>query len=330
MDRWLLLTFQLPSRPSHVRVKTWRRLKQIGALSSRNSVYVLPNTDQCREDFEWVRAEIVARGGEAVVFAARSLGADHADADFVAAFNASRATAYAALRKDLDRVLTRVKRQRAMSPATRQALRRKARVWRERLDQIMRIDFFGATGRDKACQALAGIDAALLESIPKRHSDDKGASLDRTQFQTRRWITRPRPGVDRMGSAWLIRRHVDPHATFDFEDAPAESAIAFDMYGGTFTHEGSRCTFETLAHRFGIADPVVTRIGRIVHDLDMNDDKYVPPEAPTIGHVIEGLRKMYAEDHALLEQGILLFEALARSFGATPIGVARRARPKPT
>src|SRR5690348_17501688 len=123
MDRWLLLTFQLPSRPSHVRVKTWRRLKQIGALSSRNSVYVLPTTAQCREDFEWVRAEIVARGGEAVVFAARSLGADHADADFVAAFNASRAAAYAALRKDLDRVLTRVKRQCAMSPATRQALR---------------------------------------------------------------------------------------------------------------------------------------------------------------------------------------------------------------
>lgn len=327
MDRWLLLTFQLPSRPSHVRVKTWRRLQQIGALSSRNGLYVLPNTDQCREDFEWVRAEIVALGGEATVFAARRLGSGRADEDFVAAFNTSRVAAYAALRKELDRALTRVRRQRGMSPATRQSLRRKARLWRERLDQIVRIDFFDAAGRAGVSQALAGIDAALLESAPKR-TEEKEAALDRAQFQRRHWITRPRPGVDRMASAWLIRRHIDPRASFEFGDAAAKPAIAFDMYGGMFTHEGSRCTFETMAHRFGIADPLVARIGRIVHDLDMNDTKYGPAEAPAIGRLVEGLRKMYSDDHALLEQGILTFEALARSFGATPISAPSGRRRK--
>jgi len=99
--RWLLLAHQLPTGPSKDRVKTWRRLQQIGAVPTRNSVYVLPNTEQCREDFEWIRSEIVALGGDAIVFAAEALnGGD----DLVVAFQRARGTDYHALKREVDRV----------------------------------------------------------------------------------------------------------------------------------------------------------------------------------------------------------------------------------
>ena len=138
-------------------------------------------------------------------------------------------------------------------------------------------------------------------------------------------------GVDRMASAWLIRRFIDPKATFGFVDRPADSDVPFDMYTGEFSHQGALCTFETLAHRFNVTDPAVARIGQIVHDLDMKEARYSPPEVPAVGRMVDGLREMYADDEPLLQHGIGLFEALARSFSATESGagggaVARRQR----
>src|SRR5258708_3649820 len=180
--RWLLFAFQLPTHPSNARVKIWRRLRQIGAVPTRNSVYVLPNTDQCREDFEWIRAEIVAFSGEATVFAANALDGHEGDG-LVAAFQRARDADY-------------------------QALKRR---------------------------------------------------------------------VDRLASAWLIRRFIDPSATFAFVDHPAPSDVPFDMYVGEFSHQGPSCTFETLAQRFGLSAVAVKRIGQIVHDLDIKDGRYTPP-----------------------------------------------------
>ena len=141
--------------------------------------------------------------------------------------------------------------------------------------------------------------------------------IDRRDYLRRTWVTRPRPGVDRFASAWLIRRFVDPHATFVFAESPAHhpDAVPFDMYqNGGFKHEGDQCTFEVLQRRFGIIDHAVQNIAKLVHDLDLKDDRFKHPHRATIGALVEGLRTSIADDGKLLEQGIVLFEALYQSF----------------
>src|SRR5207244_698984 len=200
---------------------------------------------------------------------------------------------------------------------------RGVRKMRERFSEIERIDFFHApAGKD----AAAAIGA--LERIGDRAREPAAAEspvLAPAAFRNRRWVTRPRPGVDRMASAWLIRRFIDPKATFGFVERPADSDLPFDMYTGEFSHHGNSCTFETLAQRFNIADPAAARIGQIVHDLDMKEKRYAPPEAPAVDRMVDGLRGLYADDDTLLQHGMGMFEALARSFSATESAAVRAA-----
>jgi len=306
--QWLLLAFQLPTRPSNARVKTWRRLQQIGAVPTRNSVYVLPNTDQCREDFEWIRSEVVASGGEATVFVADALNEDGRE-DIVSAVRRAREADYLRLKREADRLIAVARGRRGN---VRQRAGRAARALRERFNAVEQIDFQAAQGRAEAHDAIIALERLTLE--PRRTPARTRKTLPLRDFQRRRWVTRPRPGVDRMSSAWLIRRFIDPRAVFAFVDRPAELDVPFDMYLGEFSHQGPLCTFEVLAQRFGLTDPVVARIGQIVHDLDMKETRHAPPEAPAIGRMIEGLRQVHPDDGPLLEQGIAMFEALARSF----------------
>ena len=315
MARWLLLAYHLPSHPSHMRVKTWRRLQQIGAVSTKNSVYVLPNTEPCREDFEWIRSEIVALGGEATVFAADSLAPSGGE-DIVSAFHRARTDDYRELTRGLERVMPRAMSRRALTPTARRRLGRIARTTSERLGVLDQINFFGAPARQDVVKALAALDRLIADRARETLAATE-PPLEPSAFHHRRWVTRPRPGVDRIASAWLIRRFIDPKAAFGFVDTPGKSDVPFDMYTGAFSHQGSLCTFETLAHRFRLSDPVVVRIGHIVHDLDMKESRYAPAEAAAVGRLVDGLRHVHADDRALLEQGITMFEALARSFAAT-------------
>jgi hypothetical protein len=148
----------------------------------------------------------------------------------------------------------------------------------------------------------------------KANTETARVTLAVKDYKHKVWVTRPRPGVDRMASAWLIRRSVDAKAAFAFRAKPRGSEVPFDMYTGDFGHQGELCTFETLAARFAVRDPAVTQIGQIVHDLDMKEARYNRPEGPAVGRLVEGLRQMYKDDLALLEHGIEMFEALARSF----------------
>src|SRR5438477_3948734 len=260
----------MPTRSSNARVKTWRRLQQIGAVPTRNSVYVLPNTEQCREDFEWIRSEIVALGGDAIVFAAEALnGGD----DLVAAFQRARGTDYQALKKDVDRMQSGSRPKRRRPTANRDEWERAVRRMRERFTEIQRIDFFQApTGQDVA-RAISALERLADAGEPVGVA---APTLAPTAFRKRRWVTRPRPGVDRMASAWLIRRFIDSKATFGFDERPAASDVPFDMYAGEFSHHGTSCTFETLAQRFNVVDRAVVAIGHIVHDLDMKERRFAP------------------------------------------------------
>jgi len=167
-------------------------------------------------------------------------------------------------------------------------------------------------------------DADVVEAERPRPA----GSADAQNYANRLWVTRPRPGVDRMASAWLIKRFVAPEARFAFvadrESAPHD-AVPFDMFGVEFSHQGEGCTFETLCAVFAIQEPAVARISAIVHDLDLKDGRFAAQEAPTVGTVIEGMQLSVLDDELLLEQGMALFESLYRAFEQS----ARSAGPRP-
>jgi hypothetical protein len=313
---WLLLVYQLPSRPSNARVKTWRRLQKLGARAIRNSAYVLPNSAQAREDFEWLKTEIISMKGQADVFTANTVDTLSSD-DIIANFSRERRRDFEAIRRGAAKLLDRAGRGRKYGGPLRLRLARAARALRDRWGEVVAVDFFGAPGRDEAAAALDQIDRALSGAMrrPSAPAQEGGTRLVE-KFRDRTWITRPRPGIDRMSSAWLIRRFIDPRARFRFSEKPDKSAasVPFDMFGVEFSHQGNCCTFETLAWRFGISSPAVKWLGRIVHDIDLKDARYLEDEAPAVGRLVDGLRRVYSDDHELLERGIAMFEALYRSF----------------
>jgi len=310
---WLMLVYQLPARRSPARVKVWRRLQRIGAVLLKNSAWLMPESDEAREDFEWIKAEVTASGGEAMVLVAQAPHKTTED-EVVATFQAARAKDFDALRKDASKLLERWSSRRDLRSAGR-ALPQTLRRMRERARELEAIDFFRTPASDEIEQLVAQLERhARRGQTMKATTEGTGAALTVKDYRNKAWVTRHRPGVDRMASAWLIRRAIDAKARFVFRTKPRGPEIPFDMYTGDFGHNGERCTFETLAARFSLRDPAVMAIGQIVHDLDMKEARFNRPEAPTVGRLVEGLRQMHKDDGVLLERGIAMFEALARSF----------------
>jgi hypothetical protein len=324
--RWLLLGHQLPTLSSNARVKTWRRLQQIGAVPARNSVYVLPNTEQCREDFEWMRSEIVALGGEATVFAADAISEGGTD-DIIAMFRQAREQEYRDLKTEVDRLLRNRKMKRQLGSSREGSAARSLRTLRDRFSAIEYIDFCEAPARGDAAASLQMLEQAVHGR--RQTSAAMPNVLSPVGYHARRWVTRPRPGVDRMASAWLIRRSIDPNATFGFTDRPSGADVPFDMFTGEFSHHGELCTFEVLAERFLLKSAAILKVSQIVHDLDMKDKKYDLPEAAAVGRMVEGLRALHADDATLLEHGIAMFDALAHSFQSED-GATRPPKVRPT
>lgn len=316
---WLLLVQQLPAKPSRARVQIWRRLQNVGAVSLRGAVWALPNTPEAREDLEWVRSDVLALGGHAAVLAAEAV--DGVSAEEVAtAVREAREQDYAAIDEAARALLAGLGER--STPATRRRLARKLAPLRERLRAVVAVDpagaLGGAPGRDQAEAALSDLEARLRPAAPVVAAAADAGPLAVEALRGRTWVTRPRPGVDRMATAWLVRRFVDPAATFVFAEHPEDrpAALPFDMYGVDFGHHEGRCTFETLALRLGLDDPAVAWLGRLVHDVDLKDARYAVPEGATVARLIEGLQRSTADDGELLARGIELFEALYRSPGA--------------
>jgi hypothetical protein len=300
----------------------------------KQAVYVLPDAPGAREDFEWLKTEVTAAGGEASVFAADHLDA-WSDDGLVEEFRRSRQDAYTMLARDVEKALKRASTRRA-SGTLAPAIRRRVDAFRERLTTIEGIDFFGSPGRDRVTTLLARLEGHTSRRDILTSHQLAGPDIDE-QYHARLWITRPRPGVDRMSSAWLIQRFIDPQARFGFaadRGAVPDGGVPFDMFGVELSHQGEGCTFETLCEVFKIQDAAVARIAAIVHDLDLKDNRFGAPEAATVGHLIEGLQLTHADDDALLIQGIALFDSLHRSFersmraaGPRPLARPRRRTP---
>jgi hypothetical protein len=315
--RWLLLIHQIPPRPAYLRVKVGRRLQALGAVAIKNSVYVLPRGEEAMEDFQWVRREIVAGGGEATVCEA-SFVEGHKDADVRELFTRARDADYAALAGEaraLARTVTVASRRRGAAEAARPSVLRV----RKRLAEVVAIDFFDAPGREAVEGLLAGVEARL-QAPPAGADQRKPAPAPR--LRGRVWVTRRGIQVDRMASAWLIRRLIDPKARFKFvagqDYSPRRGEVRFDMFQAEFTHDGDLCTFEVLLRRFGLDEPALVTLGEIVHDIDLKDARFGRPEAAGLDRLIAGIALRSPKDEARLAQAGAVFDALYESCRRKP------------
>jgi hypothetical protein len=304
-DRWLVLIHQVPPKPDYLRVKTRRRLQRLGAIALKNTVYVLPNRAETVEDFEWLRTEIEADGGEATLCSANLVGG-LSDSELESLFRAERDADYADL--------ARVTREASSDEST--AARTDVGRLRRRLDEIVKTDFFAAAGRADAARAIDEFEMRITGASPRAHA----AGRDSQPVRGRTWVTREGVFVDRIASAWLIRRFIDPDATFKFVAGRSYRAqpgeLRFDMYRAEYTHEGDRCTFETLLDRFGLrSDPALEAIGEIVHDIDLKDEKFGREEAVGIAVVLGGISRAQASDGDRLQHGGAVFDGLYAQFG---------------
>lgn len=314
--RWLLLIHQIPPQPNYLRVKVRRRLQQLGAVAIKQTVYALPRNEQAQEDFEWLRAEIVASGGEAFICTADFLGGVSND-EVEAMFRAARREDYKEIVAEAAGLREGLARGDAEPARTEVAVQ--LRALRRRLGEVAALDFFGEAARAEAEEALAELESWVAR-VPERASRPEAVnmSVELSAYAGRTWVTRQGIQVDRTASAWLIRRFIDPKARFKFvsgkDHTPAASEVRFDMFEAEFTHVGDRCTFEALLERFGLADPALKAIAEIVHDLDLKDGAFGRPETAGIGAALAGIVAETAKDEERIARCSTLWEGLYANF----------------
>jgi hypothetical protein len=297
---WLLLVFSLPAQAASRRVEIWRKLQRYGTVALRTSGNILPNTPDNQERMEWLAAAIRSYKGQASVVLVQSFD-DLSDQQLKQLFNEARSRDYRKVIHELNKVL-------ASAPATRPA--GTVNRIRRRFVEITGIDFFGNSLRSRVEHLLSRLDERDKTSTGRNHKGKAGKYLNR------RWITRPRPGIDRVSSAWLIRRFIDPKAHFVFgkESSADPDAVPFDMFSDEgFGHRGEDCTFETLYKQFAIRDGRVKRIAQIIHDADLGDEKFGRVEGQGLDKVLNGWAKQDLPDDELLQRGMELIEGLYES-----------------
>ncbi|PJG46327.1 ChrB protein [Sphingobium sp. LB126] len=278
---WLALLHQLPAKPPYLRVKIWRRLQAIGAVPLKNAVHLLPHSAESEAAFRDLLEEISGSGGEAIVIEAKLL-AGQSDSDVRLLFDTARDA-------DYDEIAQAARRLLETGPASGADIAK----LQKRLEEVGRLDFFGAHGRQEAEAALADLDRQRYQhpDIGRNEPSHISEPLDLTG---RTWVTRRGVHVDRIACAWLIRRFIDPDARFKFVDGrhydPIGGEFRFDMVDAEFTHEGDRCSFEMLLLRADLTDDhALVAIGEIIHELDIGDGKFVRPETAGVGAMLSGV-----------------------------------------
>ena len=292
---WLLLLYSLPTKRNTVRVAVWRRLKRMGAVQLTTSTYLLPDRPAQHEQFQWVAKEIRDSGGDATLVRAAEIEGMSRE-KVVGLFNAVRDADYAGLKKTLQPLL---KTRKANADAAAAELERATRQFRE----LREIDFFESPRGHEVAMLLGRLEQNPRRALPR---------LNRQDYRGKTWQTRPRPEIDRAGSAWLIRKFIDPEASFVFSSKlPSQlDIIPFDMVEAEFSHHGDACTFETLTKRFRIEDKAIRKIGEMIHDADLDDAKFQRMEAIGIDRALKGWGKMAIPDDEILSRSFLCFDGL--------------------
>jgi len=295
---WLLLLFSLPTNRNTERVAVWRRLRKMGAVQIKTSTYLLPDEPAQYEQFQWLAQQIRDYGGDSTLVRAQKIEGLTRE-KVVSLFNAARDKEYVDLKKALQNFISR-RRGKSDADFSVAELERLTKQFRE----LRQIDFFDSS---------RGHDVAMLlrrAEGPRRLL--KLRTLDAKQYCERTWLTRPRPEIDRVGSAWLISKFIDPKAKFVFAPTaqPVPEAIPFDMLDAEFSHHGNNCTFETLTKRFAVSDKAVVKIGEMIHDADLDDARFQRVECVGIDRVLKGWAKEGLPDEEILRRGFECFDAL--------------------
>ncbi len=301
---WLLLLYALPTPRNAERVNLWRKLKKLGAVQLKTSGYVLPGTPPQLERFQWLSKQLQDAGGEATLIRVAEIDGV-SNQEVIEMFNDARAADYKDLSGACQEALSRTKKGREPEVAADLA------KLKRRFNEIKEIDYFNCPSAYDAQMLLQRLEKASsprkkVQGLPK---------LEANKFVGKTWLTRPRPGIDRAGSAWLIRKFIDPNAKFIFDPTPSKhpEALPFDMADVEFSHHGEDCTFETLVKRFGVSDKAVLKMAEMVHDADLEDEKFQQCECIGINAVLSGWARAGMSDEELLAKGIECFEGLYRN-----------------
>src|SRR5262245_10264085 len=308
--RWLTLLMTLPPTPTRHRVGVWRKLQRMGAVRLRGASWILPESPETTELFQWLVQEIQSFRGEATL-----LRVDHVepmtDDEIVGLFHKARAVEYHAIVQGCREILRHLDRYHASHHRSIPRLRARLDGLKRELDRVQTIDYLKAPAGERA-RSLWETTAKRLRAAETRPHVPSGGRRRSLPPRGSTWVTRPRPHIDRIASAWLIKRFYDPGAKFEFADAADASrkGIPFDVLGAEFGHHGDDCTFETLVKRFAVNDRRVKVIAELVHEADPHDGKFSRNEAAGVDLAINGLVGATPDDHELLARGTALFEGL--------------------
>ena len=306
MQQLLLLLVGVPPTPSSLRVRVWRRLRSLGAVPLKRSAYLLPDTPERYEDFQWLAQEIEREGGEATLIRIQQIE-NISPENVQRLLHEPRDHDYRQLAARYRKVLQSLEKKPAVKGA--RLPEELAHLAREH-QRIRDIDYFDAPSGAEV-RRLEEVIAMRTRRQEPVHREER-RPLDLAGLRGRRWVTRPRPHIDRIASAWLIKRFIDPDAQFVFAP-PAEfprDAIPFDAPGVELSHQGEDCTFETLLKRARLRDRRLVRLAEVVHEADLRDGKYPREEARGIDVAVRALLAASADDHQVLAQGMALFEGL--------------------
>ncbi len=307
MQSFLTLILSPPNDNAALRMRTWRTLKASGAAVLRDGVYVLPAHDACRDTFDTIATEVQLGGGTAYLLQV----SEPKDSNILALFD--RSSDYTQLHNDIMAL------EHNRNGDTAQQRLKQVRKLRKSFTSLTSIDFFPSPDQQQIAAALQKLESAIAQALtpdePRALTNDPIFRLDRNAFQGRTWATRQHPWVDRLASAWLIRRFIDDNARLLWLESPLlcpADALGFDFDGATFTHVGQRVTFEVLLESFALEHPGLKQLGAVVHYLDVGG--YQPLEAPGIEAVLAGLCNTIQHDDQLLDTASTVFDGLLKTF----------------
>lgn len=303
---WLVFAYSLSSQPaSSTRVALWRRLQRLGTVALQRRFHVLPDREDCLEAFQWLAQEVQQAKGEATVMRVERFEGI-SDSQLIEQFQQSARERYERLAGQI----TALEKGRGTGgKAEKSALIRSAlKKLHRKYEEIARLDFFESPRGIQVAARLRNLKQPF--SLVQRGVPADLPPVSVGAYRNRRWVTRPRPHVDRLACTWLIRRFIDPKATIRYSNQAEAQEVRFDMRGAEFGHHGSLCTFETMLLRFGLSDPALQAVAEIVHEIDLRDGSYTRPETPGIDMVLKGWLLERLPDSELEAHGVALFEGL--------------------
>lgn len=314
---WLLFFYSVSSRPVSNRMRIWRRLIKAGAQQFKGAAYLLPYSEDHYEFCQWLVSEVTAMRGEAAFVHVEKFETTK-DSELKWLFHQQREMDYRTIEKGVDEIERRIQSIRKGSGIqNNKKLLSQLSGYVKKFEDIRKIDFFSSKigyTLKKKIELLQSEVKGIAEPDVKRQGAIV-AQKNIKDYQGKTWVTRKRPFVDRMASAWLIKKFIDKKAVFGFIDEKDmenlnKDITAFDIRNGELTHNGANCTFEVFVKAFDLKDKAVRKIAEIVHELDIKDEKYANPEIKGIEEILSGIRKTSKDDTEALEKGMAVFEML--------------------